>query len=128
MSHTQSVLLLQPEHLQNHQVKKVLGQASGTGNKYASLFSKARFRGSGHEVDNDNNPKRKGRDSNKKIWIILTNKDHSLEETQRKKMTMETIEMTMMRTMIPSPQALKESPCYSETIHNGPLRRQPQRS
>ena len=66
MSHTQSVLLLQPEHLQNHQEKKVLGQASGTGNKYASLFSKARFRGSGHEVDNDDNPKRDRRDSNKK--------------------------------------------------------------
>ena len=66
LSHTQSVLLLQPEHLQNHQEKKVLGQASGTGNKYASLFSKARFRGSGHEVDNDDNPKRNRIDSNKK--------------------------------------------------------------
>ena len=46
-------------------------------------------------------PKRKGRDSNK---------DHSLEETQMKKMTIVRIEMTMMRVMIPSPQALKESP------------------
>ena len=44
-----------------------------------------------------------------------------------KKMTMETIEMAMTRTMIPSPQALKESHCYSEIIHNGPLRRQPQK-
>ena len=72
LSHTQSVLLLQPEHLQNHQEKKVLGQASGTGNKYASLISKARFRGSGHEVDNDDNPKEIGETQTRKIWIILT--------------------------------------------------------